>query len=170
MKFLAVPTLAILCAFASRASASELFGGVYVHDLKTPLDLSGVEKGVDVQLGFRGGKIAATPLQPYAFAALNSSGETSYAAIGLSAKFGREYYIRPGLGLAIHNGSSGNFQRSDKIAFGSRILFEPELAVGARLSERLSIEASIVHMSHATLFSGQNPGIDNVGVRLNLAL
>ena len=170
MKFLAVPTFAILCAFASPASASELFGGAYVHDLKTPLDLSGIEKGVDVQLGFRGGKIAATPLQPYAFAALNSSGETSYAAIGLSAKFGREYYIRPGLGLAIHNGSSGNFQRSDKIAFGSRILFEPELAVGARLSDRLSVEASIVHMSHATLFSGQNPGIDNVGVRMNLAL
>jgi hypothetical protein len=49
------------------------------------LDLSGIEQGVDFQLGFRGGKLGLTPLQPYAFAALNSSGETSYAAIGLSA-------------------------------------------------------------------------------------
>jgi lipid A 3-O-deacylase len=27
-----------------------------------------------------------------------------------------------------------------------------------------------VHMSHATLFSRENPGIDNLGVRLNLKL
>ena len=35
---------------------------------------------------------------------------------------------------------------------------------------RLSIEASWVHMSHAQLFGRENPGIDNLGVRLNLAL
>jgi hypothetical protein len=34
----------------------------------------------------------------------------------------------------------------------------------------MSVEASWVHMSHATLFSRQNPGIDNLGVRLNLKL
>ena len=58
----------------------------------------------------------------------------------------------------------------DEIAFGSRILFEPEIAVGAEINDRLSIEASWVHMSHGTLFSRQNPGIDNFGVRLNLKL
>ena len=42
--------------------------------------------------------------------------------------------------------------------------------MGARINDRLSIEASWVHMSHAQLFSGQNPGIDNLGVRLSLAL
>ena len=40
--------------------------------------------------------------------------------------------------------------------------------VGVQVNDRLSVEASWVHMSHAQLFGRQNPGIDNVGVRLNL--
>jgi hypothetical protein len=162
---------ALLAAAASApAQAGELFGGLYVHDVKLPTDKSGLEGGVDVQLGYRGGRIGRTPLQPYVFGALNTAGETSYAAVGVSARFGNRIYVRPGIGLAIHNGSAARFYRRDRIAFGSRILFEPELAVGTQVNDRLSIEASWVHMSHATLFSGENPGIDNLGVRLNLAL
>jgi hypothetical protein len=163
-------SLLAAASLPSAAQAGELFGGVYVHDVKTPLDMSGIEGGMDVMLGWRGGRIGATPLQPYAFGALNTAGETSYAAVGLSAKFGRQVYIRPGVGIAIHNGSADDFFRTDKIAFGSRVLFEPELGIGARLNDRMSIEASWVHMSHAQLFGRENPGIDNLGVRLNLAL
>jgi lipid A 3-O-deacylase len=152
------------------AQAGELFGGLYLHDVKTPLDKSGIESGVDVQLGYRGGRIARTPLQPYIFGAVNSAGQTSYAAIGLSAKFGGRIFIRPGLGLAIHNGSADRFFRPDRIAFGSRILFEPELGIGTRVNDRFSVEASWVHMSHAQLFGRENPGIDNIGVRVNLSL
>ena len=157
-------------AVPTAASASEVFGGLYVHDVKLPTDKSGIEDGVDVQLGWRGGNIGRTPLQPYVFGALNTSGDTSYAAVGLSAKFGRNIFIRPGLGVAIHNGSAGDVFRTDKIAFGSRFLFEPELGIGARLGERASIEASWVHMSHAQLFGHENPGIDNVGFRFSLKL
>jgi hypothetical protein len=162
----------IALAAPAAAHAGELFGGVYVHDVKTPLDKSGIEGGADVMLGYRGGSIGHTPLQPYVFGALNTAGETSYAAIGLSAKFGRSIYIRPGLGIAVHTGSAEKFQdpSNDKIDFGSRVLFEPELGVGAQINDRLSIEASWVHMSHAQLFGRQNPGIDNLGVRLNLKL
>jgi hypothetical protein len=154
------------------AEAGELFGGLYAHDVKTPFDKSGIEDGVDVQLGWRGGRIGATPLQPYAFGALNTAGDTSYAAVGLSAKFGTRIFVRPGVGIAIHNGSAKKFQdlTNDRIEFGSRVLFEPEVGVGARINERLSVEASWVHMSHARLFSRQNPGIDNVGVRVTLGL
>ena len=155
---------------AAPAQAGELFGGIFVHDVKLPTDKAGIEGGMDLQLGYRGGRIARTPIQPYAFGALNTAGNTSYAAVGLSAKFGKGIYVRPGLGLAIHNGSAGDYYRWDKIAFGSRVLFEPELAVGAQINDRLSVEASWVHMSHATLFSHENPGIDNLGVRLNLKL
>jgi lipid A 3-O-deacylase len=163
--------LIVAAALASSpASAGELFGGVYLHDVKTPLDLSGIERGVDLQLGYRGGRIAGTPFQPYVFGALNSAGQTSYAAIGLSAKFGGRFFIRPGVGLAIHDGSAARYYREDRIAFGSRILFEPELGIGARLTNRASVEASIVHMSQAQLFSRENPGIDNIGVRLTLRL
>ncbi|MBV9529012.1 acyloxyacyl hydrolase [Sphingomonas sp.] len=159
-----------LFAIATPASAGELFGGVYVHDVKLPTDKSGLEQGADLQLGYRGDGIMHTPLQPYAFAALNTAGDTSYAAVGLSAKFGGAVYVRPGLGLAVHTGSAGRYYRFDKIAFGSRVLFEPELAVGAQVAPLVSVEASWVHMSHAQLFSHENPGIDNLGVRVNLKI
>jgi hypothetical protein len=163
---------AALLGAASPANADELFGGIYVHDVDTPLTKSGIEGGADVQLGWRGGRIGRTPLQPYVFGALNTSGNTSYAAVGLSAKIGGQVYVRPGLGIAIHTGSARKFSdpTNGKIDFGSRVLFEPELAIGAQVSRRLSIEASWVHMSHAQLFGRQNPGIDNFGVRLNFGL
>jgi len=161
-----------MLAMPTPSAASEVFGGIYAHDVKTPLDKSGVESGADIQLGWRGGNIGLTPLQPYIFGAVNTAGDTNYAAVGLSAKFGGQVYVRPGLGIAVHTGSTKDFQDStnDKIEFGSRILFEPEIGVGARLNDRLSVEASWVHMSHAQLFGRQNPGIDNLGVRLNLKL
>ena len=161
---------ALLLLAPTAAHAGEVFGGLYVHDVKLPTDKSGIEDGADVQLGYRGGDIGHTPLQPYIFGALNTAGQTSYAAAGLSARFGRTVYFRPGLGIAIHNGSADDFYRTDKIAFGSRVLFEPELAVGTQLSSRFSMEASLVHMSHAQLFGRENPGIDNLGVRMNLKL
>ena len=162
--------LAVL-TLSAPAHAGEVFGGLYVHGVDTPLTLGGSpEGGVDLQLGFRGGPIIpGTKLEPYIFGALNSRGDTHYAAAGLSWKFGDRFYIRPGLGLGIHTGSTEDFTQpgDDDIDFGSRILFAPELGIGARLSERLTLEASWVHLSHATLFSGQNPGIDNIGARLN---
>ncbi len=165
-----VAAIAFLAVPVAPAQAGEVFGGIYSHDVKTPLNLSGVEDGIDFQLGIRGGRIGGTPLQPYIFGSLNSAGETHFAAAGISAKFGRRIYVRPGLGLAIHSGSAGNFElRNDRVEFGSRILFAPEVAVGTHINERLSIEASLVHLSHGTIFSGQNPGIDNLGVRLNFA-
>ena len=159
-------------AMPSAAQAGEIFGGVYVHDVDTPLTLSGVEGGADIQLGWRGDRVGKTPLQPYAFAAVNTAGETHYAAAGISAKFGDRFFVRPGLGIAVHTGSAANFEDPDngKIDFGSRVLFEPELGIGARINDRTTIEASWVHMSTAQLFGKQNPGIDNFGVRLSFKL
>ena len=76
------------------------------------------------------------------------------------------------MGLAVHTGSADNFEDPDngKIDFGSRVLFEPELGIGARINERTTIEASWVHMSTAQLFGKQNPGIDNFGIRLSFKL
>lgn len=154
------------------AMAGELIGGLAVHDVKTPLTLSGVEGGVDLQVGYRFDRIGHTPLQPYAFVAANSAGKTHYAAAGLSAKFGHKLFIRPGIGLAVHTGSANKYDipGNGEIEFGSRVLFEPELGVGYQINDRTSIEASWVHMSHAQLFGRQNPGIDNIGVRFGLKL
>lgn len=178
MRSIAVAACAALIAAAQAtpASAGEIFGGIYAHNVDTPLTLDGhVEDGVDLQLGWRGGGIGRLfggELQPYVFGALNTAGDTSYAAAGLSAKFGRRVYIRPGLGIAVHTGSAARFENpfNDKLEFGSRVLFEPELGIGVQVTPRISAEASLVHMSHGTIFSGQNPGIDNIGVRVNIAL
>ena len=162
-------------AFPTAAAAQEVFAGVHVHDVKTPLDASGIESGIDFSLGVRGpviGHLFTGQLQPYVFGALNSAGNTDYAAAGVEAKFslGNKLYVRPGIGIAVHDGSAGKYYLTDKIAFGSRVLFEPEFAIGTQVSRRFSVEASWVHMSHAQLFGKENPGIDNLGVRMNLAL
>jgi hypothetical protein len=164
-----------IVAMPGAARADELFGGVHVHDVKTPVDDAGIESGIDFSLGYRAdtiGHLWSAQLQPYVFAAVNSAGNTNYGAIGLSAKFpmGRQIYFRPGLGIAVHTGSAGKYYRTDKIAFGSRVLFEPEIALGTQISKRVSVEASWVHMSHAQIFGKENPGIDNLGMRFNVAL
>ena len=168
-----LPPLAGLFLAASPASATELFGGAYDHAIRSPLSLEAdKEGGLDLSIGVRGKGVAGTRLQPYALVLASTNGQTSFVAAGLSARFdfARQFYIRPGLGLAVHDGSSDRFNEPDRIAFGSRLLFAPELGVGVALNDRLSVEASLVHFSHATLLSGQNPGIDNLGVRLNWRL
>lgn len=168
--FRALLLLAACCsALASPAQAGELFGGVYVHDIDSPLTKSGIEKGVDVQLGYRWDRIGKTPIQPYLFGAANTAGETHYAVAGVSAKFGKRLYIRPGLGIALHSGDNRDFEDpfDDDVEFGTSVLFAPEVGIGFTINERASVEASVVHLSHAQLFGGQNPGIDNVGIRFN---
>lgn len=168
---------AMIMAFMlpAAAHAGEIFAGLHDHDVKTPLDLSGIETGVDFSLGYRGagiGHLLGAELQPYIFGAVNSAGDTDYAAAGIEARFplGHNFYFRPGIGIAVHDGSAAKYYRTDRIAFGSRVLFEPEIALGTKLSRHFSIEASWVHMSHAQLFGKENPGIDNLGMRLNFAL
>jgi hypothetical protein len=163
---------AAVMAVSSPSHAAELFGGLYAHDINTPWTRAGPEGGIDVQLGWRGKQIGRTPLQPYGLLAINTSGGTHYGAIGLSAKFGDRLFVRPGFGIAVHTGSTADRFNpdNDDIEFGSRILFEPELGVGARLNERLSIEASWIHMSHAQLFGRQNSGVQNLGIRMTLKL
>lgn len=125
-----------------------------------------------MQLGWRGDGIGALSAigspSPYAFVSVNTKGDSHFAAAGLSWKFGDRFYVRPGIGLAVHTNSGANDFTDRRIDYGSRILFEPELGVGYQFSDRLSVEASWVHLSHATLFNGnQNPGLDSVGARLN---
>lgn len=162
--------LAIALAVPSAASATDIFAGVHAHGVKTPLSLEADrEGGIDLSVGVRG-KPVFWKLQPYAFGQLNTDGGTNFLAAGVSAKFGNSIYVRPGVGLAIHDGSASNVDLPDRLAFGSRVLFAPEIAVGTQLNERIGLEASWVHFSHAQLAGKQNPGIDNIGVRLNVRL
>nr|MDQ4088669.1 acyloxyacyl hydrolase [Pseudomonadota bacterium] len=107
---------------------------------------------------------------PYVFASVAAGAETHFVAAGLSWRIGRRLFVRPGVGLAVHTRGSRGVRNGLRTDLGSRILFEPELGVGYQISERVSIEATWVHLSHAQLLSRQNPGMDSIGLRLSLRL
>lgn len=185
-----VSTAAVMSA-AGTAAASEVWLGAYVHDVEDGLSIGHYEGGAQVAAG-----VIGTPLEalrrvgrpsPYLLAAANTDGGTNYAAAGLSWRLnlrgdGR-VYLRPGLGLAVHDGDTDHpspyetgitgveqmnrFRRGrQEIDLGSRVLFQPELALGWRVNERVAVEASWLHISHGQLFGRQNPGLSDLGIRL----
>ena len=109
-------------------------------------------------------------LQPFVVGSVNRNGDTSFAAAGLSLKLGGRLYARPGVGLAVHDAPGRSFRGDTRSDFGSRVLFDLEMAVGIEVAPRVSIEASYVHLSHGQIFSGQNPGLDLIGARVNIRL
>ena len=170
--------IVVLGGIALPAGAQEVFGGVYVHAVDTPLSLETGEHGADIEAGYRFAPITALSVigspSPYLIASFNTAGDTSFAGAGLSWKIGMgPVYLRPGVGLVVNNAPS---LRVDPVThtrtdLGSRVTFEPELAIGTQLSPRLGVEASWVHISHARLFNReQNPGIDMLGLRLTYAV
>lgn len=175
MMFKRFMLMAALVGSAGAAQAGEIFGGILVHDVDTPLTVGGFEEGADLQLGWRGGRIEVLRIigapSPYIFGSLSTAGDTNFAAAGLSWKIGRRLYLRPGIGVAIHDRDSlivgpDGFRRD----LGSRILFELEAGVGYQANDRVSVEATWVHISQAQLFDRQNPGMDSIGIRLNYKL
>lgn len=159
---------------AMPASAADLFGGVYKHH--TPFaSLNTHEGGYDVQAGYRFNSILNLGplggLQPYVLGSVNSRGDTSFAAAGIALKLGvGPVYVRPGVGLAVHTGPSRRYYGNERTDLGSRVLYEPEVAVGFMVAPRVSVEASWTHLSHAQTFGKQNPGLDMLGARINLHL
>ena len=169
-----LPLAVVLLAAAAPAQASEIFGGLLAHDVDSPLTKGGLENGADLQLGWRGNRLRALGSigapSPYVFASAATGGSTHFAAAGLSWRIGGRVFIRPGIGLAVHTRSNHGVSNGVRTDLGSRILFEPELGIGVQVSERVSIEAAWVHVSHAQLLSRQNPGMDSIGVRLSWRL
>jgi hypothetical protein len=171
MRVPALAAAAALALAAAPAGAQEIFGGVYAHDVDTGLTKSGFEEGVDFEIGWRGARIDALSFvgtaSPHALVSVNSAGATHFAAAGVNWKIGNPVYIRPGIGLAVHTGPERVVPSDNRIDFGSRILFAPEIGLGLQVNEKVSVEASWVHLSHAKIFGPQNPGLDTIGVRLN---
>jgi hypothetical protein len=174
---------------AGRAAAGEVFAGVYAHDVDDAISYGKFEHGAQIVAGAR-----TTALDELAFlgrprvhllAGVNTAGGVDYIAGGLAWRFNlaKTVYIQPGVGIAIHDNRVGfpspdepgispqerlkrlnDFQT--KLDLGSRVLFEPELSVGWKATERLSLELSWIHLSHARLAGHYNPGVADVGLRL----
>lgn len=159
-------------------------------DLPPGFDLyQGEEEGgtADVQIVYRSAPLSKA-LKPRLTAKLqvNTDNRTSFASVGAEWRqhvLNGRVYGQIGIGLALHDGyrftpdpfvgglSPAETQRRvdlylNRTSFGSRVLFNPNLSVGVRLGERWAVEVAYEHFSHAQLFSRQNPGIDNLGIRV----
>ena len=168
--------VAALLAVAPSSNAAEVFAGVYGHDLPFTA-IGGFEEGAQLTAGVRGDRIESLRAigrpQAYAQGAVNTSGGLNFATAGLSWRFelGSGFYVQPGIGAAVHDGVVEDFQRSqDELNLGSRLLCAPELSLGRRFGERWGAELSWIHLSHGQRAGGQNPGLDEVGVRITYAL
>jgi hypothetical protein len=178
MRAPAIFVLPVLAAFAPTAApAQEVFAGALVHDVHLPIDKGGLEGGPELELGYRSRMLGALgflgPPSLYVRGALAASGGTDFVSTGLSWRLGRgHFYVQPAFGIAVQTGAMPVFDATGRRRdLGSRIVFEPELALGYRIAPRLSIEAALVHRSHASLLnSRQNPGMDSVGLRLSFNL
>lgn len=179
-------------ALASPAGASEVFGGLYGHALnrKQP------EGGLDILAGVRTDRIQSLPwlLNPsfHLMGAYSTEVDSHFVAAGFNWPFnlgpGGRFYIRPGIGLAVTTGVTGIGNAYEpglsaaerarrlqlaatRIDYGSSVLFEPELGIGYRFNDRLSVEAAYLHLSNGEIFHrGKNQGQDDLGVRLNYRL
>lgn len=176
MRSLILACATILLALPGAVAAQEAFVGVYAHEVDTPFTFAVREGGADVAAGYRFERIKALRVigspAPYVIASVNTAGDTSFAGVGLGWTVGKgPVYVRPGVGLVLHDGPKRRVFGGRRTDLGSRVLFEPELAIGYRLNDRISLEASWMHISQGRLFnSRQNPGIDMVGARVNLKL
>lgn len=159
--------LALVAAAVGNAAAGEIWAGAYKHDV-APFTRE-YESGADIKAGWRGNPLEALGAigrpAPYVLVSASLNGGTNYAAAGLGWHWGGLIYVRPGIGLAVHDGPSFMVRNGRRADLGSRVLFEPELALGWRASDAFSIELSWIHLSHAKLFSSQNPGVNSVGLR-----
>jgi len=158
--------LASVLFVATGAKAGELTAGVYGHDL------------------------IWTP-QVHVVAVANTAVPTDWVAVGFDWKIGLQklglssnFYLRPGIGMAYTTGKAGlppvnapglspaeisrrlhlYHTRKD---FGSHWEFEPDLALGYRVSPKLAAELSYEHLSNGEiLHHGKNQGLDDLGARL----
>jgi lipid A 3-O-deacylase len=172
---LTVAAATTITLVAGPAHAGELYGGVYKHAVDTLFTLDTQERGADLQLGYRlDPVIPVAKIQPYVFGSVNSAeGGTDFIGAGVSRKFNLGgVYVRPGIGLVVHDAPShrSNPATGLRTDLGSRVLFEPEIALGLNVAPRVSVEASWVHISNGQILGRQNPGIDMIGLRANLKL
>jgi hypothetical protein len=163
-----------LAAFtlATPAIADDLWLGLYQHDVT--IGGPTFETGADLKGGWISNRIDRFAVigrpAPHVLISKSLSGGTNYIAAGLNWTLGSTIYVRPGIGLALNDGPSRAYRHGYRVDLGSRVTFEPELAVGWRVNRRFAVEASWIHLSHAQLFSHQNPGINSLGLRMLVRL
>jgi lipid A 3-O-deacylase len=159
-------------ALPAPARADSVWLGVYRHDVI--IRQARFETGEDIKAGWIGDRLdglrAIGRPAPHLLVSKSLDGGTDYVAAGLNWTFGSTLYLRPGIGLSLNNGPDYAERKGRRVDLGSRVTFEPELAAGWRITDRVALEASWIHLSHAQLFSRQNRGMDSIGLRAVIRL
>lgn len=170
---LALVLSAAVALISAPASAGELYGGVYTHGARIGITVCCYEPGPDLEIGVMSDRWQALSkygdFRLYGLGSVNTRGGVDFAAAGLAWRIplGHRFYLQPGIGGAVQTGPAvGHQARPDKLYLGSRFLVEPQGSLGYQISPRWAVEASYVHLSHAQLAGPQNPGLDDLGVRL----
>jgi hypothetical protein len=172
---LAAASALVLAAAAPRlASAQETWLGAFAPDAHVGIADCCFERGADIQAGLRTAPLVSVPpygeLRLYALGSANTSGGVAFAAAGAAWRWPigmSGLYVQPGLGGAVQFGSDARYQVTpDRLYLGSRLLFEPELSLGWRSQGPWAVEATLVHLSHGQLAGRQNPGLDDLGLRV----
>ena len=179
--------LSVVALCGTSASAAEIQLGVAEHD-SSILGFTGSsakERSVALVAGVVSPKIDALDfiLAPrlYAGGALNLEGETSYGGGGLLWRQSAtdRLYVQGQLGLVVHDGTrmiprpsnmaelpAFEARNRTEIEFGSRVLFDIQVAGGVEVSESWAAELFWQHLSHGKILSsGPNEGLDSWGVR-----
>ena len=182
-------------ALAAPAAAPEWYVGLYAHDITVVgetlgLGAAGREEGAGIHLGYRSAPFDSLGWlgrpQAHAFVSINSNNTSNFVSLGLDWKIplSERFYLRPGFGLAYTDGAAGlppvnapgltpqeqarrlALYRS-RIDFGSKLLFNPQLALGFRFNDQVATEFSYTHLSNGQIFhTGKNQGLDDAGIRL----
>ncbi len=85
----------------------------------------------------------------------------AYAGLTWDYRFGERLFFETTFGGAVHDGETRD---NDTDSYGCTAQFRKSLSVGAHVTERVSIMATVDHMSNAGLCD-ENQGLTNAGVR-----
>jgi lipid A 3-O-deacylase len=178
----------LAAASPAHADVEAVTVGLVAHNIEV-VDPKNANKedgpAVDAQLTFSSPgflRVIGSP-RPYVALAPNLSGDTSFAAVGLTWRIGlgENWAIEPAFGYAVHDGSVSNpFPNGDprateytneNVLLGSEDLFRSSIGVTRQLTDGLSAQAFFVHYSHGQILgSGRNQGMDQAGLRLTFHL
>jgi len=159
-----------LALAAAREASSLWIVGIEGHDQGPASDHH--EHGVDLNM-----EVMFTPLnmvgspRPHLGTTLNFAGDTSvlYAGLTFSLYDSRRWFGNGFVGAVVHNGPLhkdpvGCEEESD-CGFGVRVMPRFGLEWGYYVSPEAAVSLHYDHMSHKGIISGENEGIDHLGIR-----
>ena len=155
---------------AAREVSSLLVMGIMAHDQGPASDHH--EHGIDLNL-----EMLFTPLniigspRPHVGATLNFSGDTSIAYAGLTFPFydSRRWFGNGFIGGVVHNvplhKDPVGCQTNSDCGYGVRVMPHLGVEVGYYVTTENAVSLYWDHMSHKGIISGENEGIDHLGLR-----